>query len=190
VNGDFPQDGGQPGSGSPFGDGRPARNGGAAGEHTGDRGGGPARDGGPFRDGRTDRGGRRSRDPDLRASDTERDAVATELGEHFQAGRLSQAEFDDRLGRALAARTHRDLDELLADLPRTQTTVHAAPSTRRRGAIVSPVVVALALGVAAVAVIATGVAAAHGHRFWAPWWVIFVIFVLVRRSWWRNTPRR
>jgi hypothetical protein len=139
---------------------------------------------GPNRDGRP------SRDPDLRASDAERDVVATELGEHFQAGRLSQAEFDDRLGWALAARTHRDLDELLADLPRAQTTADPAPSTRGRRAVVAPAVVAIALGVAAVAVLATGIGASHGQRFWAPWWVIFVIFFLVRRSWWRNTPRR
>ena len=35
--------------------------------------------------------------PDLRVSDAERDAVVTELGEHFQQGRLDQAEFDERL---------------------------------------------------------------------------------------------
>lgn len=130
-----------------------------------------------------------SRDPDLRASDAERDAVATELGEHFQSGRLTQAEFDDRLGRALAARTHRDLDQLLADLPRKQAPASPAPAPRR-GAVAAPVVIALALGLAAAAVIGTGVAAAHGHRFWAPWWLIFVIFVLVRRMRWRGPPRR
>jgi hypothetical protein len=55
--------------------------------------------------------------PDLRASDAERDAVASELGQHFQDGRLDQAEFDVRLGAAMAAKTRGDLDALLADLP-------------------------------------------------------------------------
>ena len=53
----------------------------------------------------------------LRVSDAERDAVAGELGQHFQDGRLDQAEFDERLTAAMAAKTRRDLDELLTDLP-------------------------------------------------------------------------
>jgi Domain of unknown function (DUF1707) len=56
--------------------------------------------------------------PGLRVSDSERDLVATELGEHFQEGRLDQSEFDDRLTSALRARTRGDLAALLADLPR------------------------------------------------------------------------
>lgn len=134
--------------------------------------------------------GGQSRSPDLRVSDAERDAVATELGEHFQAGRLTQAEFDDRLGRALAARTRRDLDELLTDLPRTPAPPGPSPTARRRGAVPTPVVIALAFGLAAVLALGTGIAAASGHRPWAPWWVIFVIFLVARRVWWRNTPRR
>jgi len=54
---------------------------------------------------------------DLRASDAERDAVATDLGQHFQDGRLNQAEFDERLTAAMAAKTRRELGELLIDLP-------------------------------------------------------------------------
>jgi hypothetical protein len=57
--------------------------------------------------------------PDLRASDADRDAAASELAQHFQDGRLDQAEFNERLSAAMAARTERDLDELLTDLPRT-----------------------------------------------------------------------
>jgi len=55
---------------------------------------------------------------DIRVSDAERDQAVTELGEHFQAGRLTQEEFDDRSGRALQARTGRDLTALFTDLPR------------------------------------------------------------------------
>ena len=55
--------------------------------------------------------------PDLRASDAERDAVASELGQHFQDGRLEHAEYDERLGAAMAAKTRRDLETLLEDLP-------------------------------------------------------------------------
>jgi len=54
---------------------------------------------------------------DLRVSDGERDQAVAELSEHFQAGRLTQDEFDDRSGRALQARTGGDLDGLFTDLP-------------------------------------------------------------------------
>lgn len=59
------------------------------------------------------------KDPDLRASDAERDAVARELGQHFQDGRLDKAEFDERVTAAMAAKTERDLDQVLTDLPPT-----------------------------------------------------------------------
>jgi hypothetical protein len=55
--------------------------------------------------------------PHLRAADTDRAAVATVLGEHMSAGRLTLDEFDERLARAYAARTFGELDELTADLP-------------------------------------------------------------------------
>jgi hypothetical protein len=61
---------------------------------------------------------RDGKNSDLRASDAERDVVASELGQHFQDGRLDQAEFDERVDAALAAKTRGDLDALLADLPR------------------------------------------------------------------------
>ena len=53
----------------------------------------------------------------LRLSDADRDRAAAELSEHFQAGRLAADELDDRVGRALQARTAADLAPLFADLP-------------------------------------------------------------------------
>jgi hypothetical protein len=58
---------------------------------------------------------------DLRVSDADRQAVADQLGKHFGDGRLDQAEFDQRLSQAMGAKTYRDLDGLLTDLPPTQT---------------------------------------------------------------------
>jgi Domain of unknown function (DUF1707) len=54
---------------------------------------------------------------DIRVSDAERDQAVAELSEHFQAGRLTQEEFEDRSGRALQARTGSDLSDLFTDLP-------------------------------------------------------------------------
>ncbi len=55
--------------------------------------------------------------PHLRAADTDRNAVATALGQHMAAGRLTVEEYDERLTRAYAARTYGELDELTTDLP-------------------------------------------------------------------------
>jgi DUF1707 SHOCT-like domain len=56
-------------------------------------------------------------DPDIRASDAERDRAATLLREHHAAGRLTAEEFSDRLDRAFAAKTVGEIDALLKDLP-------------------------------------------------------------------------
>jgi hypothetical protein len=55
----------------------------------------------------------------IRVSDADRDAVLAELSEHFQVGRLTSEELDERTGRALAARTGQDLAAIMADLPAT-----------------------------------------------------------------------
>jgi Domain of unknown function (DUF1707) len=54
---------------------------------------------------------------ELRASDADRDHVAHVLGEHAAAGRLTPAEFEQRLDRAYGARTDGELAELVRDLP-------------------------------------------------------------------------
>ncbi|HEX6522389.1 MAG TPA: DUF1707 domain-containing protein [Streptosporangiaceae bacterium] len=56
-------------------------------------------------------------DQHLRVSDAERRAVADRLAEHFSDGRLDQAEFDERVGRAMSAKTRGDLRGLFDDLP-------------------------------------------------------------------------
>jgi len=56
-------------------------------------------------------------DENLRVSDAERQAVTDRLAEHFADGRLDQAEFDDRVGRAMNAKTRGDLSGLFTDLP-------------------------------------------------------------------------
>jgi GntR family transcriptional regulator len=70
-------------------------------------------------------------DQHLRVSDAEREAVADQLAGHFAAGRLDQAEFDDRVGRAMSARTRADLSGLFADL--SETGAPAVPELPRGG---------------------------------------------------------
>jgi len=56
-------------------------------------------------------------DPNIRASDTDRDRAAALLREHHAAGRLTPEEFSERLDRAFAAKTVGEIDDLLKDLP-------------------------------------------------------------------------
>ena len=58
-------------------------------------------------------------DQNMRVSDAERQAVTDRLAEHFADGRLDQAEFDERVGRAMNAKTRADLNGLFDDLPET-----------------------------------------------------------------------
>lgn len=55
---------------------------------------------------------------DLRIGDAERDAAATELGEHFAQGRLDSEEYAGRLDTVMGARTAGDLVPAFVDLPR------------------------------------------------------------------------
>ena len=90
------------------------------------RGGAAWRGFGPF--------SQRESDQHMRVSDAERQEVADRLAEHFTAGRLDQAEFDERLGRAMSAKTRADLGGLFEDLPEAG----AAPRPQATGAPGAP----------------------------------------------------
>jgi len=75
---------------------------------------------------------------DLRVSDAERAEVADRLAKHYSDGRLDQAEFDERIDRAMRAKTESDLSGLFDDLPLadeadpSETVPKGAASPRRR----------------------------------------------------------
>jgi hypothetical protein len=124
----------------------------------------------------------------MKASDADRDAVLSDLSEHFQAGRLTADELDERTGQALAARTWGELRELLADLPGTGSAPQAAPraaagtssGTRPRPAArrAAPPLTAglVAIGIAAVLIIVT-----HG---WGLIWLVLPALLIARRLGW------
>jgi Domain of unknown function (DUF1707) len=121
----------------------------------------------------------------LRVSDADRDRAIAELSEHYQAGRLSTEEFEDRTGRALQARTTADLAALFTDLPRreapmTGATATSAASTAPASPAKSwPARVPVA-PVAILAVVAV-LALLGGHLFhiaWVPVVAIIVVRVL------------
>ena len=59
----------------------------------------------------------RNSDQHIRVSDADRNAVAEVLTKHYADGRLDQAEFDERVGQTMAAKTRGDLAGLFDDLP-------------------------------------------------------------------------
>jgi len=83
---------------------------------------------------------------EIRAGDSDRQAVADALKQALDEGRLDLAEYDERLRQAYGAKTYGDLDGLLDDLPGTAVTSKpaaapeprppAAPPQRRAGQLV------------------------------------------------------
>lgn len=77
---------------------------------------------------------------DMRAADDDRERVTEMLRDAHGAGRLSQEELLERIEKAYEARTFRDLDRLIADLPVQRSAANAltnrprsaAPVPRRR----------------------------------------------------------
>jgi Domain of unknown function (DUF1707) len=110
-------------------------------------------------------------DQHLRVSDAERQAVADRLAEYFSEGRLDQAEFDERVGQAMSAKTRADLNGLFSDLP--DTGAPAVPEHLRRRRRHPVLLIALFVVLA--------IAAAH-VLWWATiplLWVGFLVVVLL-----------
>jgi len=147
----------------------------------------------------------------LRASDADRDRAITELAGHFQAGRLTAEELDERSGRALAARTGNELADLFADLPPDLPAATSAPTGPGRAsrrwsscgwiARVAPAPLAIGFAIAAAVIILTS----FPHRHYHPATLIPVLVVILvirrlasagRRQWrppaedsgWRDWP--
>ncbi|MHB1775127.1 MAG: DUF1707 SHOCT-like domain-containing protein [Acidimicrobiales bacterium] len=120
-------------------------------------------------------------DGSLRASDAERDAVAAELRQHLEDGRLTMEEFSERLDEVYAARTHGQLARARRELP---ALVRAAPPPpprvgRRPGGLARSLV-----GLVSPSLISIGVWLASGHQtggFWPAWVMLASAAVALRR---------
>src|SRR5438477_10209188 len=67
--------------------------------------------------GRGSSGQRPTPDPNIRVSHADRTEVADRLSKHYGDGRLDEEEFNERLDRAMKAKTQSDLVGLFDDLP-------------------------------------------------------------------------
>jgi len=142
----------------------------------------------------------------MRASDADRERVATLLREHHAEGRLTAEEFGDRVDRTFTAKTIGELDALLADLPGIDlyrlpaAGIRPAPPGARRpgsggGAIaprsagaVSPQRVptwAAWVAISALLFVAwLGIGLVSGGAAWVPWFLLVVVpwgVVIARR---------
>jgi len=122
----------------------------------------------------------------LRISDEDREHAAAAIREHFAAGRLDNAEFEQRLQTVYAAKTRGELDQLTADLPVLPITAAQAraEAVQRRGEIARRAVQNVG-GSFTPFLICTGIWAASGANgdFWPAFLLIFPVLFLVRVGW-------
>ncbi|MCP2164814.1 DUF1707 SHOCT-like domain-containing protein [Goodfellowiella coeruleoviolacea] len=71
-------------------------------------------------------------DPDIRASDADRAAVTERLDTAFAEGRLDVAEYEQRTGLAMSAKTMGELAQLTRDLPVPVERIRAEQAVERR----------------------------------------------------------
>lgn len=129
--------------------------------------------------------------PNMRVSNAERTEVADRLSKHYGDGRLDEEEFNERLDRAMKAKTQADLHDIFADLPDTSSEAPSPKEPRamvpmRRGRSLFPRLVFIILAV----LVVSGVWHAVMHPFWGlvwggfyvPWLLVAVVAFLVWRS--------
>lgn len=116
--------------------------------------------------------------PGMRISDADRAEVADHLSRQYSEGRLDQAEFNDRLDRAMKAKTQSDLTWLLTDLPGVEPARSPARPPQRR-----PYFRVLGLILAVVVVF---FAWQQLVRPYLPWLLVALLAYL----WLRHGPRR
>lgn len=131
-------------------------------------------------------------DPNMRVSNAERTDVADRLSKHYGDGRLDEDEFNERLDRAMKAKTQADLRDLFADLPDAPPVMvgpeepkAVVPQRRRRAALPRLLFIIVAvLIVSAVwhAVMHPFWGLAMGGGFYFPWLLIAAVAFLVWRS--------
>lgn len=118
---------------------------------------------------------------DLLVSDADRARVAGELRGHYESGRLTLDEFQERLDEAHRARTEEQLERVLRQLPSANLPTVRPRDTRWRS---------LALQYALVNLVAVLVWVFSGSNgdFWPKWVLIVTLIGFVRRAFGRR-PR-
>jgi hypothetical protein len=112
---------------------------------------------------------------DLLVGDAERTSAASELRDHYTAGRLTLEEFEARLDSIHSARTEADLRAAFRQLPATKRPTLSPRDLRWRSLAAQYLV----LNVAAVAV---WLAAGAQGDFWPRWVFVATLIMFARRA--------
>lgn len=114
------------------------------------------------------------RDRSIRVGDRDREQVAGILREQHVAGRLDTDELQERIDRCYSAKTYRELDELIADLPGPEPTPVGRRPWRWSAVALVPLVIA-------------AVALSGGRLLWL---AIPLFFFVVKPLLWRSAYGR
>src|SRR5262245_34242099 len=123
---------------------------------------------------------------EMRAADSDRQAVADKLKQALDEGRLDLGEYDERLQKTYAAKTYGDLSGLLDDLPAAPPATQPKSDPVAQGAAPAPVMssrggqlVKAWLGgfggifvVSSVVWLITSLGSGHALYFWPVWLLI------------------
>jgi hypothetical protein len=142
-----------------------------------------------------------SRD-EMRAGDSERQAVADRLKTALDEGRLELHEYDERLQRTYAAKTYGELDSLLTDLPgpvpaqQSRVQPYEPPAVPRPAAEAgetatpgAPPFLASYAGVVVICFVIWGISCVASGDFiypWPLWMLIPLVFGVLSRFTGRN----
>ncbi len=111
---------------------------------------------------------------DLLIGDAERTAAESELRRHYDAGRLTLEEFEERLGRVHGARTESELGGVFRQLPATKLPTLRPRDTRWRSLAVQYAFVN------AVSILVWFASGGHGD-FWPKWVLVGTAIMFARR---------
>ncbi|MDX2971081.1 DUF1707 domain-containing protein [Kribbella solani] len=131
------------------------------------------------------RGGRAGKR--LRIGDSERDRAVSALGEHFVAGRLTQAEFEERSEQATRARYVDDIEPLFDDLPASAEVQVAQPGWPVRGPrrAAPPPAFLMIAPFLMVGLVISSIALTAPWLLWGLFWIV-LISGMSRQRWQQN----
>lgn len=116
------------------------------------------------------------------ASDADRERVAERLRQAATEGRILAHELEERVARALRARTYGELAVLIDDLPRADTTPERRGSRSLRMARSHPVATVAVLVAVTLVLFVVAAAVVASFFFLGPLWIVLVVMLFARRG--------
>jgi hypothetical protein len=117
-----------------------------------------------------------SQTPDLLASDADRARVAGQLREHYESGRLTLDEFQERLDETHTARTEAQLERVLRQLPSPKLPSVSPRDRRWRSLLFQYALVNV------IAILIWAFSDDGFHDFWPKWVFLVTLILFTRRA--------